>query len=336
MPLSRIPAVVAILLLLLSQTSAFAADGKLTFFRIGSGPTSETLYALAASISAGISRPPGSAPCNQGGVCGVPGLIAVAQSRSGSIENIFAMMSGELDSALVRADVAFQAYHGRGPFRYEGAQSDLRVIANLTPVQLHIAVRRDSDIKTVRDLRGKRLSVGARGSGTRNFALIVLRMHGLEATDLHLSYLKPAQASDALVADKLDAVLMLGAAPIEAVSELSRQIPIRLLDLTDYPRRQLISLYPFVDTTTIPSGTYPGVDTDNTVKMNVQWVVWRSAKEALIRDITRALWLSDTRELFIRNNPEHDFPPLSGGVPRSGVPVHRGAMLYYRSASVAR
>lgn len=337
MSLDRISAFAAVIVaLLMGHASASAAEEKLTFFRIGSGPTTETLYALGASISAGISRPPGSAPCNQGGVCGVPGLIAVAQSRSGSIENIFAMMRGELDSALVRADVAFQAYHGRGPFRYEGAQPDLRVIANLTPVQLHIAVGRDSGIKSVRDLRGKRLSVGARGSGTRSFALIVLRMHGLDATDLQLRYLKPSQASDALVAGDLDAIFMLGAAPIQAITELSRQTPIRLLDLGGYARRQLISLYPFVDTVSIPTGNYPGVESAESVKMNVQWVVWRSAKEALIQDITRALWLSDTRDLFIRNNPDHVFPPIQEGVPQSGVPVHRGAMLYYRAAGIVR
>lgn len=337
MPTDRIlPLFLLLVALTMGKATLADADDTLTFFRIGSGPTTETLYALGASISAGISRPPGSAPCSQGGVCGVPGLIAVAQSRSGSIENIFAMMRGELDSALVRADVAFQAYHGRGPFRYEGAQPDLRVIANLTPVQLHIVVGRDSGIETVRDLRGKRLSVGARGSGTRSFAMIVLRMHGMEAQDLRLSYLKPAQASDALVAGELDAIFLLGASPIQAITELAQQVPVRLLNMGGYPRRQLISLYPFVDTATIPAGSYPGVETADSVHMNVQWVVWRSAKEALIRDITRALWLSDTRDLFIRNNPDHAFPPIRDGVPDGGVPVHRGAMLYYRQAGIVR
>ena len=320
---------VALTMISAVQTSS-AKEERLTFFRIGAGPTTETLYALSTAISAGISRPPGSLPCNEGGVCGVPGLIAVAQSKSGSIENLFAMMRGELESALVRADVAFQAYHGGGPFKYEGPQENLRVIADLTPVSLHVAVRKDSDIKSIADLKGKTVSVGSRGSGTRHLTLIVLRTNGLAPRDLTLRYMRPGPAADALFHDELDAIMLIGAAPVGALTDLSERLQIRLLSLDGYARRQVFSLYPFIESDRIEADIYEGVGAANTVKMGVHWVVWKDTDEDLVQEITQALWQSDTRQLFVRNNPKHEFPKLEAGIPDEGLPSHPGALRYYK------
>ncbi|RED53956.1 TAXI family TRAP transporter solute-binding subunit [Aestuariispira insulae] len=328
-------ALLSLFMTIAGQTGqALAGEPRLTFFRIGAGPTTETLYALSTAISAGISRPPGSLPCNEGGVCGVPGLIAVAQSRSGSIDNLFAMMRGELESALVRADVAFQAYHGGGPFKYEGAQENLRVIANLTPVSLHIVVPAGSDINSVRDLRGKRISVGARGSGTRDLSLIVLRTNSLAPRDLSLRYMKPGPASDALYRGDLDALFLVGAAPVDAIADLAERMELRLLPLEGYPRRQLFSLFPFIETDAIIGGTYEGIKETQTVKMGVQWVVWQDTDETLIEQITQALWQSDTSALFNRNNPRHTFPDPRYGVPEKSIPMHPGATRYYQQAGL--
>ena len=121
-----------IVCLLCASQASNAAD-PLTFFRIGTGASTETLYRLGTAISAGISRPPGGSPCDEGGICGVPGLIAVTQSKSGSLANLKAVRDGQLEAALVSADMAFLAFVGRGPFAEEGSFDDLRIIANLTP-----------------------------------------------------------------------------------------------------------------------------------------------------------------------------------------------------------
>ena len=330
----RIALLTLIMTILGSSGPGLAGEPRLTFFRIGAGPTTETLYALSTAISAGISRPPGSLPCDEGGVCGVPGLIAVAQSRSGSIDNIFAMMRGELESALVRADVAFQAFHGGGPFKYEGAQENLRVIADLMPVSLHIVVRRHSDIQSIRDLRGKRVSVGARGSGTRDLSLIVLRTNGLSPKDLSLRYMKPGPASDALYREQLDAIFLIGVPPVDALADLAERLELRLLPIEGYPRRQLFSLYPFIETDKIGSGTYEGIEATETVQMGVQWVVWQDTDETLVEQITQALWQSDTSALFNRNNPKHTFPDAQKGVPGKSIPSHTGATRYYQQSGL--
>ena len=90
----------------------------------------------------------------------MPGLVAVAQSTQGSVENVEAIASGALESALVQADIVYWAYHGTGLFQDQGPLGNLRAIANLFPSTVHIVVRGDSFITDIAELRGKRISLG--------------------------------------------------------------------------------------------------------------------------------------------------------------------------------
>src|ERR1019366_9906965 len=85
------------------------------FFRIGTAATTGTYFQIGAEIANAISKPPGSRDCEHGGSCGVEGLVAVAQATQGSIENVLAIGSGQLEAAFVQADIAFWAYGGKAP-----------------------------------------------------------------------------------------------------------------------------------------------------------------------------------------------------------------------------
>lgn len=316
----------------LSGGPVHAADPKtLTFFRIGTGPTAETLYGLGTAISAGISRPPGSSPCNEGGVCGVPGLIAVAQSRNGSIPNIRDIRDGELESALVHADMAYWAYHDGGPFADGAGVPDLRVIANLIPVVMHIVVRANSDIHTISDLRDKVVSLGAQGAGTARFVDSLMRFHGLTVKDVHPLYLQPGLAADYLISGEIDAFFDMGAAPVDAIDELNDEEDIRLIPVPQDVTDRLRSLYPFLTQGEIPAETYRGVGATPSISLGVQWVVRESVDTQLVEAITRALWQSDTANLFNQNNPGHRFPTIDLGRQPGLVPFHDGALAYYDS-----
>jgi len=307
------------------------ADESLTFFRIGTGPTAETLYSLGTAISAGISRPPGSSPCDEGGVCGVPGLIAVAQSRAGSISNIRDLRDGLLDSALVHSDIAYWAHNGGGPFEDWEVFEDLRVIADLLPVSLHIIVRANSDITSVRDLVGRTISMGTRESGTPRFVEGMLRFHGIEQDELHAVYLQPGAAADRLIAGGIDAMFAMGGAPMDAVDELTEEIDIRFLPIEPTMLHFLRGFFPFLIGGEIPAGAYRGFDAVKTVNLGVQWVVRENQDTALVEAITRALWQGTTAELFTHNNPGHEFPTVEEGRPGRLVPAHPGAQAYYES-----
>lgn len=313
-------------------TAAFARESQaLTFFRIGTGPPAETLYSLGTAISAGISRPPGSSPCDEGGVCGVPGLIAVAQSRAGSIPNIQDLITGELESALVYADIAYWAYKSGGPFLDGIGVPDLRVIANLIPVSLHGVVRADSGIQSVRDLKGKVVSIGSGGSGTGRIVEVLLRLNGLSKEDIHPVSLAPGPAADRLISGEIDAFFDMGAAPVDAIDELTEEADIKLLPIDPASVEKLKLFFPFLDKGRIEAGVYPGTEAVETAKLGVQWVVRDETDSRLIEDITRALWQSSTAKVFNDNNPGHRFPTLEEGRRDGLVPLHPGAKAYYDS-----
>ena len=100
---------------MLTLSTSIAQDVR--FFRIGTGGVAGTYYPIGGLIASTISHPPGSRPCDKGGSCGVPGLIATAQSSNGSVANVEAIASGAVDSGFVQSDIAFWAYSGAGIYK---------------------------------------------------------------------------------------------------------------------------------------------------------------------------------------------------------------------------
>ncbi len=119
-------AVAALAGILLAGAAAEAQEMK--FFRIGTGGAGGTYFPIGGLIANAISHPPRSKPCDQGGRCGVPGLIAIAQSTTASSHNLTAIISGQMEAGLTGAATLYFAYHGTGKFEGK-AKPNLRVIA---------------------------------------------------------------------------------------------------------------------------------------------------------------------------------------------------------------
>src|ERR1700761_4795064 len=149
---------------------ALSASGdEARYLRVGTGPPGETQFPLGSLIASAISAPPGL-PCNHSGACGVPGLIAVATATAGSEANVEVMAEGRLDAALMEADVPL----------FAGKRAEtVRGIANLGLEQMHLVVLRDGPIRALRDLKGKRVSLGEEGSGTHLHAHQLLAALGI-------------------------------------------------------------------------------------------------------------------------------------------------------------
>src|SRR5437016_623884 len=123
------PGVAALFVLGLLWTSPSAQEGK--FFRIGAAATSGTFFEIGGVIASAISKPVGSSPCEHGGNCGVPGLVAVTQATQGSVENLRMVAAGQIESGIAQSDIASWAYAGTGIFAADGAMQRLRSIASL-------------------------------------------------------------------------------------------------------------------------------------------------------------------------------------------------------------
>jgi TRAP transporter TAXI family solute receptor len=306
------------------------------FFRIGTGDTSGTLFAVGSAIASVISNPPGSRPCERGGSCGVPNLVAVAQSTEGAIENVEAIAAGRMESALVHADVAYWAYFGTGPFAGQEPLSNLRAIANLYPAVVHVVARRDGGIGAISDLAGKRVSLGPKASGTPVNAQAILAAYGLLVDDVEASYLESGWAADRLQAEEIDAFFVVGGLPVEAVEDLARRIGVRVVPIDAAPRDEITSFSPFLAEAEIPPGVYPLVPYTPSVAVGTQFLVSADADEELVYEITKALWHERSRALLQTSHPQARQIERERAFDRLAIPLHPGALRYYRENRIDR
>ena len=318
-----------LLVVVLGLASALAEEVR--FFRIGTGATSGSLFASGSAIANILSNPPGSRPCDRGGSCGVPNMVAVAQSTEGSVENVQALGAGMLESALAQADIVYWAFHGTGPFQGEAAIADLRAIANLFPVLVHVVTRRGGGMRTIADLKGKRVSLGPEGSGTPLNAREMLLAYGVGEDEITPLFLGPGEASDRLAAGEIDAFFVVGGVPVDAVADLAQRLPIKLLPIEGEPRDEITSFYPFFSANVIESGRYFNVGHTRTVSIGTQFLMSSRADEELAYEVTQALW------------HERNWPPLEESRALSGqmrletarqgiaIPLHRGAERFYET-----
>ncbi len=299
------------------------------FFRIGAGSTSGTNFGIGGAIASAISNPPGSRACDKGGSCGVPGLVAVAQSTQGAVENVALIAKGTIDSALVQADVAYWAYHGSGPFAGKGAVQNLRAVATLYPEIVHVVVPARGGIDGIAALKLRRASLGEQGSGTLVNARAILNAFGLGELDVVPFYMQPGSAADLLAKDGLDAFFVNAGLPAPAVAELAKSMPIRLLPVDGDARDRLRRDYPFFSARTVPDGVYAGVGRVEVLAVHTQFLVGAELDEKLVHGIAAALWHPNTQKIL------ESVGKLASGIAREAaldglaVPLHPGAALWY-------
>src|SRR6188768_2126194 len=174
------------------------AQQDITFFRILTGGTVGTYFPIGGLIANAISNPPGSRPCGEGGSCGVPGLVATSVASDGSVANVAAIAAGTAQSGFVQSDIAYWAYNGTGIYQGRPKVDVLRAIANLYPESIQLVVRKGSGIKSVPDLRGRKVSLDEPGSGTLVDARLILAAYGLSEKDLLPQYFPAQRVADSL------------------------------------------------------------------------------------------------------------------------------------------
>ncbi|MEQ8355736.1 MAG: TAXI family TRAP transporter solute-binding subunit [Kiloniellaceae bacterium] len=332
---------VALLLTLVGLGAAILAFSQVSaqdirFFRIGTGSTAGTYFPIGGIVASAISSPPGSRDCDRGGSCGVPGLVAVAQSTRGSVDNVRQIEEGIIDSGFSQSDIAYWAFRGEELFLDGGPLKSLRAIANLYPETVHLVARNDSGIKTFADIKGKKISLDRPGSGTRVDALLMLRAFGLEPDDLDVSALASGAAADALREGEIDGFFFVAGTPATAVLELAEGALIDLIPITGPEVDALLAERPFFARQSLPAGTYPGIGAIDTLSVGAQWLVSATVPEETVYEITRALWHPTTRQLLDKGHPKGRQITLDQALDGLGVPLHPGAERYYREAGVLK
>ena len=308
--------------------SAIAQDLK--FFTIGTGGTAYTYYPVGGVIANAISKPPGSRACEEGGSCGVDGLIASAVSSRGSVDNINAILSGLRDSGFAQSDVAYWAYTGTGTMEGKDPATELRTIAALFQEHIHLVALADSGINSVADLAGKRVSLDEPGSGTYVDANMILAANGLSSDDLTAEALKGGAASEALRNGKIDAFFVVAGYPTGSLVELASAVDIKLVPISGAGADALTEKYGFFSQSDIPADTYQGVGEVSTVAVGAQWYTNASQDDDLIYAITAALWNDKSRKLLDVGHAKGGTITIDTALAGVGVPLHAGAERFYK------
>ncbi len=314
--------------------SAPARAQDMMFFRIGTGGAAGTYYPVGALIANIISNPPGSRPCDKGGSCGVPGLVAVAQSSEGSVANVEDVNGGFIESAFCQSDIVFSAYHAYGLFEDRKPLTNIRLIANLYPETVQILVRSDAGIATIEDLRGKRISLDTEGSGTLVDARIVLEHFGLVDADMEVEFLQAGPAAARLREGTLDAFFVIAGTPTASVADLIAGGVANLLAIPDVAAIELMVAYPFFSLAVIPEGTYPGTGSVSTLSVGAQWIVSPMLDDDLVYGITSALWNENSRKLLDSGHPAARQIKLANALQGAAIPLHAGARRYYEEVGL--
>jgi TRAP transporter TAXI family solute receptor len=321
-------------LLFLAPLWSASADNETRFFRIGTAPTGGSFFEIGAVLASAISSPVEGAAC--AGVCGVPGLVAVAQATQGSVENVRLVNGGQMESGFAQADIAATAYSGTGVFADDGPMHRLRAIGSMFPEALQIVVRSDSPIRSIDGLAGKVIAVGDPGSGTAANAKVLLAAAGFGENDVVRKNVRPAQAAEEIKAGTIDALVIAGSYPVPAIQELAASTPVRLIPVIGAVAAGLEAQYPFYGNAVIPAGTYRDVDTDTpTVGFFALWIVRDDADQELVYDITRAAWSDSASLLYAGLDSIGRQMTLANALRGMALPLHPGAARFYRERGLS-
>lgn len=317
-----------------AQTAAQEQEQEVHFARIGTGRTSGAYFPVGGLIASAISNPPGSRPCAKGGSCGVPNLIAVAQSTGGSVDNITGLREGTLDLAICQADVAYNAFLGTHAAEGVPGFESLRAIATLYSESLHLVVRDDSAITSVTDIAGHRVSLGEPGSGTLVSVRRLLAALGLAETDLEASYDRPGASGDRLVEGSLDAFFFFGGEPVALVTALRDRADIRVVPIEGPGAEALASTSPYLTLGVIRQNAYDNPLPIATLQVGAVLVTTAEEDETLIEAITTALWHPQVRQLYTKGPPQMRGATPERAVQGTAVPLHPGAARFYRLSGI--
>ncbi|CAM5186829.1 TAXI family TRAP transporter solute-binding subunit [Oligella ureolytica] len=252
------------------------------------------------------------------------GIQTDALSSNASADNIIALQDGEAEIAFTQTDVAAYAVDGVNSF--EGRKVDaIQALGSLYPETVQIITTEKSGIKTVPDLKGKKVSVGAPGSGTYVSAEQILEVYGLKMNDIRAQHLDFGESVGGIQDGNIDAAFITAGTPTGAVEQLTATAKVNVLPVDGDEAKQLIDKYPFYGVNTIKEGTY-GLSNDvNTVAVLAMLVVQKDLPEDAVYNITKAIY-ENTDKIAHAKGKEISLDKALDGI---GFDVHPGAKKYY-------
>lgn len=263
------------------------------------------------------------------------GISCARESTKGSVYNIETIRSGGLDVGIAQSDWQYHAYRGTDRFEGDGPFSDLRALFSLHSEPFTVVARADAGIRVFEDLRGKRVNVGAPGSGQRGTMELLMTELGWDMSVFaEAREIEPSEQSNALCSNEIDAFVYTVGHPSSAIQEAMATCDSVLVEVSGPAIDNLISSRPYYATATIPAGLYRNHDSDVTT-FGVKATVVTSARlrESTAHGVVRSVF--ENLERMQRMHPSFSTLEASTMITDGiSVPLHDGAARYFREAGL--
>lgn len=264
----------------------------------------------------------------------IPGMNVTAQSTGASVENLKLIGKQEVELAIVQNDTTDYALNGTEAFA-DGKIENVRAIATLYPEVVQIVVSKKSGITTMADVKGKKFSVGAPGSGVEANARQIMEAVGLTYEDFTPNYLSFSESADQYKDNLIDGFLFTSGIPNSAIQDVGAQNELTFISLDDATIKALTEKYQFLTEYTIPAGSYPGQDADvKTVAVKAILVCGAEVADETIYNLTKALF--DNQAELASAHAKGELLDINTATDGISIPFHPGAEKFLKEAGVLK
>ena len=301
-----------VVLLMVTAGQGLAAEKRIS---IGTAGTAGALYPMGVAMAETINRH-------------VPGFKASAEASSASLENIRNLSQGNVEWAISQNEVAFLAFNGMD--KYEGkAVTSLQTLFGTLISWAQIFASADSAMESVKDFKGKRIGVGAPGSGGERAAQKILAYYGLTYKDIKPEFMSNAEMVAALKDGTLDAFIITHPLKSAALLDLTTSFKIKMIPVAD---DEFYKKYPYFTKREVPAGVYRNVDTPVPTPTS-RVVMYTSTKAGLTTDdvyaLLKGIW--EHTDEWVNTHPAvKKYTTLEDAVKGLNIPLHPGAVKYYK------
>ncbi len=290
------------------------ADRAKTFITVGTGPTSGIYFPIGGAFATAL---------------GDYGYNTSAEATNATGQNIQNILKGDCEIAIAMQDAVMQAYTATGAYEGKTAATDLRALMRLWPNYVQLVTTEETGIKSVSDLKGKRVGVGAANSGVEINARMILAAFGLTYDDITPDYLAYGEAIDNMKNGQCDAVFVTSGLPNSTVMDLGVSYNMVVVPIDGAGRDKLVSEYPYYAESVIPADTYNNkTDVESVFVYNITLVNKDLSDEVVYDMLTGIFQNIDT--IKASHNAANKNIDITFGVDDIQLPLHSGAEQFWK------
>ena len=287
---------------------------KKEFITVGTGPTSGIYFPIGGAFATALQD---------------WGYQTSAEATNATGQNIQNILNKDCEIAIAMQDVCMQAYNATDAYAGKEPASNLRAMMRLWPNYVQLVTTADTGIKSVEDLRGKRVGVGAANSGVEVNARMILAAYGITYDDIQPDYLAYGEAIDNMKNGQCDAVFVTSGLPNATVMELGVSYDMVVVPIDGEGREKLVTEYPYYAKSVIPAGTYNNTEDVEGVFVYNILLVRDDLSNEMVYDMLEGIF-ENISTIKASHNAADKNIDISFGVSDIQLPLHPGAEEFWK------